>query len=282
MTGTIADEGRRTAKKAKSGARDAQRSPAFRALARAGLVSQAVIYLLVGVLALRVAFDGDGQQADQGGALEELAQQPFGAALVWAVGCGIGALGLWRLAQALVGTAGPEGHTAKSRIPMAGAAVLCAVTSFSVLGFAAGEQDSGSSDEQSRDLTAQAMEWPAGRWLVGLAGLVVIGVGVWMGIRAVRRKWREELRPGVPMWGRRLLDVLGTGGELARGLVFATAGFFVCRAAIVFDPDEAVGLDNALRSLASAPAGPWVLTATAAGLACYGAFALAMARWQRI
>ncbi|NJP67187.1 DUF1206 domain-containing protein [Streptomyces spiramenti] len=282
MTGTIADESRRTARKAKDGAREVKRSPAFRALARAGLVSQAVIYLLVGVVALRVAFDGDRQQADQGGALEELAQQPFGAALVWAVGCGIAALALWRLAEALVGTAGPDGHTAKSRVPMAGAALLCAVTSFSVLAFAAGQQGSGSSDEQSRDMTARAMEWPAGRWLVGIAGLVVVGVGVWMGVRAIRRKWREELRPGVPRWGRRLLDVLGVGGELARGVVFATAGFFVCRAALVFDPDEAVGLDNALRSLAAAPAGPWVLTATAVGLMLFGGFALAMARWQRI
>ncbi|WP_103501689.1 MULTISPECIES: DUF1206 domain-containing protein [unclassified Streptomyces] len=281
MSGTLTG-GRAGAEKAKETAHDAARSKPFRLLARAGLASQAVIYFLVGVVAVRVAFEGDGQQADQGGALEELASQPFGAALVWAVGCGVAALALWRLAEAVFGTSGPEGRSAKKRIPAAGGAALCAMTSYTVLAFAAGQQGSGSSDEQSRDMTARAMEWPAGPWLVGAAGVAVLGTGLWIAGRALMRKFREDLRPGTPRTARRAIDVLGVAGGLARGLVFATAGVFVVRAALEYDPDEAKGLDDALRTLAETPAGPWLLVAVAVGLALFGLFALAMSRWQRV
>ncbi|MCE7079626.1 DUF1206 domain-containing protein [Streptomyces sp. ST2-7A] len=254
----------------------------FRGLARAGLVAQGVIHGLVGVLALQIAFGSRGEQADQQGALQELVAQPFGSLLVWLVGCGMAALALWRLTEAIVGVTGPDGEKVGKRLGAAAGCVTCAVISFSALSFAGGERSGESSDERSRDMTARALELPGGPWWVGIVGVGVIAVGGWFVVRAVGTKHRKRLRPDMSRGARRLVDVLAVGGGTARGLVFATVGFFVIRAAARFDPDEAKGLDNALRSLTEAPAGPWILTAVALGLTLFGGFAIAMARWQRM
>ncbi len=81
---------------------------------------------------------------------------------------------------------------------------------------------------------------------------------------------------------RRLVDITGVVGGVARGLVFATAGVFAVRAAIEYEPDKAKGLDDTLRSLADTPLGPWLLVLVAAGLVLFGLFSFAMARWRRV
>jgi hypothetical protein len=250
------------------------------AAARWGLVAYGVIYLLIGLLALRTAFGDPERQADSGGALRELAQQPFGRVLVWAVGIGLAGLALWRLSEALLGAARPDGHTPKERLRSAARCAVLAVLSASAIAFAAGSADGGSSDRQSQDLTSRVFELPVGRWLAGALGLAVVGIGVWSVVRALRHEFRRELGP-VPARLRRAVDALGVAGGVSRGLVFAVAGGFVVLAAVRYDPDEAKGLDDSLRALAATPAGPWLLAAVAVGLVLYGLFLFALARWHK-
>ncbi|WP_435844348.1 DUF1206 domain-containing protein, partial [Streptomyces globisporus] len=64
-------------------ARRAANSNAMEAAGRAGFVARGVIYVLVGLLALRIAFPGgDAKQADRGGAVAEIAEKPFGTVLL--------------------------------------------------------------------------------------------------------------------------------------------------------------------------------------------------------
>ncbi|MEU1309280.1 DUF1206 domain-containing protein [Streptomyces cinnamoneus] len=142
------------------------------AAARAGLTARGVIYFLVGVLALRVALTGGGEQADRGGAVEELADKPLGGVLVWAVGIGLVGMALWRLSEAVFGAAGPDGGKARERLFSAVRFVFYCVVAGTVLAFAAGERESGagSTDEQSRDVTTRMLGWPGGQWLPAAAG----------------------------------------------------------------------------------------------------------------
>ncbi|MTE21723.1 DUF1206 domain-containing protein [Streptomyces sp. TRM43335] len=270
----------RTSVSARRGARRAANSSAAGTAARWGLVAYGVVHLLIGLLALRVALGDPERQADSGGALRELARQPFGQALVWAVGVGLAALALWRLSEAFLGAARPGGRRPKERLRSAARSAVLAVLSASAITLAVGSGSGGSTDERSRDLTARVLDLPAGRWLVGAAGLAVIGVGVWSGVRALRHAYREELGP-VSARVRRVVDVLGVTGGVSRGLVFAVAGGFVVQAAVRYDPDEAKGLDDSLRALASTPAGPWLLAAVAVGLALYGLLLFALAHRHR-
>ncbi|MFH8976937.1 DUF1206 domain-containing protein [Streptomyces sp. NPDC017890] len=251
--------------------------------ARAGLTARGVIYLLVGILALQIAFGTGDRQADRGGALAELSDKPFGAVLLWALGLGLVGMALWRLSEALFGVTGKDGHTARKRLPAAARCVFYGFVAYSVLAFAAGSGGSGSSDRQSRDVTARVMEMPAGRWLVGLAGAAIAVAGVVIGVQAVRRSYHKKLKLGaLSPWARRLTDITGVGGGAARGVVFAAAGAFAVRAAVDYEPDKAKGLDDTLRSFAGTPLGPWLLVCVAAGLVLFGVFSFALARWRRV
>lgn len=281
-TWTVARAGR-------SGARRAANSSVAEGAARAGLAARGVIYLLVGVLALRIAFGDGRRQADRGGALAELAERPLGSVLLWALGIGLAGMALWRLSEALFGAVGPDGRKPKKRLASAARCVFYVCVAYSVLAFAAnpgggaGGGGGGASDRQSRDVTARVLEVPAGQWAVGAAGAAIVVAGVVIAVQALRRSYHRKLKPGeLAPWARRLVDVTGVGGGVARGLVFAAAGAFAVRAAVDYRPQEAKGLDDTLRSFADTPLGPWLLACVAAGLVLFGVFSFALARWRRV
>lgn len=257
--------------------------------ARAGLTARGTIYLLVGALALQIAFGGSSEQADRQGALAEIAEKPLGSVMLWALGIGLVGMALWRLSEAAFGAAGPDGGKVTKRLASAARFVFYSFVAYSVLAFAAGEESGGggsgggSGDEQSRDVTARVLELPGGQWLMGAAGVGVIVAGVWIGVRALMRSYHKHLRLGeMSRRTRRAVDVTGVAGGVARGLVFAVAGVFALRAAIEYEPDRAKGLDDTLRSFADAPAGSALLACVAAGLVLFGLFSFAMARWRRV
>ncbi|WUH78510.1 DUF1206 domain-containing protein [Streptomyces sp. NBC_00435] len=267
---------------ASRGARTASRGGRGRKVtARCGLVARGVLYVLIGILAVQVAFGDGGEEADRQGALQELSGKPFGGVLVWAVGIGIVGMALWRLSEALFGAAGPEGGKPVKRLSSAGRTVFYAVVAFSVLTFPAGGGRSG--DEQSRDATAKALELPAGQWLVGAAGLGIAVAGVVIAVQAARRTFRKHLAMGgVSARWRKAVDFLGVSGGLARGAVATAAGGFVVYAALRYDPTRAKGMDDTLRSFTTTGAGPWLLVAVAVGLVLFGLFSWAMARWREV
>ncbi|MFI6947265.1 DUF1206 domain-containing protein [Streptomyces sp. NPDC050422] len=282
-----------TARKSQGKARRAGNSSAVEAGGRAGFVARGVIYFLVGVLALRIAFGdggsggGGGKQADRGGALAEIAQKPFGSVLLWVLGIALVGMALWRLSEAAFGAAGPDGRKATKRLASAGRAVFYGFVSYSVLMFAAGDRGSGSGsgsgDTRSKDVTAQVLGMSGGRWLVGAAGAVVAGAGLWIAGRAALRKYHKHLRLGeMSPAARRAVDVTGVFGGVSRGLVFAVAGGFAVAAAVKVRSGEAKGMDDTLRAFSATPAGPWLLALIAVGLAAFGLFSCANARWRRI
>ncbi|MEU5275423.1 DUF1206 domain-containing protein [Streptomyces asoensis] len=262
----------------------AARGSVAKGAAKAGFAARGVIYLLVGLLALQIAFGDSGHEADRRGALAEIAEKPFGSVLLWALGIGLVGMALWRLSEAVFGGVGADGRSAKKRLAALGRCAFYSFVAYSVLAFAAGSGDGGgSSDEQSRDVTARVLELPGGRWIVGAAGVGIAVAGLWIGVRAVMRKYHKHLRLGeMSPRVRRLVDVTGVGGGAARGLVFAAAGVFAVRAAVEYQPDEAKGFDDTLRSFAGTPAGPGLLACVAAGLVLFGLFSFAMARWRKV
>ena len=127
------------------------------------------------------------------------------------------------------------------------------------------------------------LSWPAGTWLVGVAGAIVIGVGLWNAYRGLSRKFEDKWETGgaseaARTWGSRA----GVAGHLARGLVFALIGVFAIKAAVDYNPKDAIGLDGALQKLAHQAYGPWLLGLTAAGLVCYGLYCLVDARYRDV
>ncbi len=271
-----------TTRRAHQKAERAADSKAVDRAARAGFVARGIIYLLIGVIAIRLAFHpGNGKQADRSGALAEIAEKPFGLFLLWALGIATAGMALWRLSEAAFGASGTDGDKAGKRLISLGRAVFYGFVAYSVLSFAMGSGGGGSSDKKSKDVTATALGWPGGRWIVAVAGAVVVGIGVGLVIRAVLRKFRKHLRTGeMSRRTEHVVDALGIAGNTARGVLFGAAGVFALVAAYQFEPKKAKGMDDTLRSFTETPAGPWLLVVVAIGLLGYGAFSMASARYR--
>ncbi|MET9217438.1 DUF1206 domain-containing protein [Streptomyces sp. NPDC088197] len=267
-------------------ARRAADSKAVAVAGRAGFAARGVIYILVGALAVRIAFsDAGGQQADRGGALAEIAHKPFGDVLLWLLGIALAGMALWRLSEAAFGQAGPDGDKPTKRAMAAGRCVFYAFVSYSVLAYAAGEKSSGSgsTDKRTDDVTAKVLDWPGGQWIVAVAGVAVFCVGVWIAVRALMRKFHKHLKMGqMSRRQRQAVDFLGMFGGTARGVLFATAGGFAVAAAVKHQAGKSKGMDDTLRSFADTPVGPWLLVLIAVGLIAFGLFSWANARWREV
>jgi hypothetical protein len=249
-------------------------------LAVFGLATRAFTYLVIGWLAFQIALGHHTHQANQRGALAEVAQNTLGLVLLWIVGFGFGAYALWRLVQAVVGTPA-DGKKAGPRLKAAVRGVVYASLCVSTFTFIAGTSRQGQAEKQS-SLTARVMRHDYGRWLVGAAGVVVVIVGAAMIVNAFKKKFEKELRVGeMSPTTRRVVLRIGMVGKIARGIVFAVAGVLVIDAAVTFDPKESRGLDGALRTLAEQPYGPWILGALAVGLVAFGIYGFAAARWVK-
>lgn len=247
-------------------------------LARLGLVCRAVLYLLIGILALRIAVGSGGEEADKGGAIKTVANQPFGTGLLWLMVIGLTALAAWQLWNAALGTA-----KALERFESAARALVYAIVVVSLLSLLLRGSSGESGDEQSQDVTRYLLDLPGGVLLVaaGGAGLVLLG-GYWI-YQGFTRRFLAELRTEqIPGRVRPVVEKLGLVGYLCRGVIAGLAGFFVMRAALTYDPEQAKGIDATLRSVADAPAGGWLLAAVALGLMLFAGYCLCEARWHRI
>lgn len=264
----------------KAAARSAEKE-SLTAAGRAGFVARGVVYVLIGALALRIAVGSGGEQADRQGALAQVAEQPFGEAMLWALVVGFGGMALWRGSRAVL-KRGPR-RKAASRALDGGRAAFYAFVCWATASYAAGGSQGSSGNEESKDWTATTLDLPYGRFLVGAGGCLLIGIGVVLAARAMMRKFLRQLDLGsLKGRTRKVVTVLGVTGGVARGAVFAAAGIFILTAAVRYDPDEAKGVDATLRSFAHTPVGPWLLAAVAAGLILFGVFSFASARWRKL
>jgi hypothetical protein len=256
-------------------------SQAFESLSRAGFVARAVVYAIIGILALKLAIGHGGKLTNQQGALHTVAHQPFGKLLLTLVAIGLGGYSLWRLVRAAIGH-GPEGSdTGFDRLAALASGIaygaMCVLAIEILLG--AG----GGSSASPKKAAAGVFAWPAGTWIVGIAGCVMIGVAAYQGYRGITKKFLddskvEEMGPRMKEW----ISRLGTVGHLARMVVFGLVGIFLIRAALDFNASKAVGLDGALAKIVHRSYGPVLLGIVAAGLIAFALYSLSDARYRKI
>jgi hypothetical protein len=251
-------------------------------LARAGLVAKGVSFGIVGALAIKLAMGDGGRATSREGALHAMAGETFGTVVLTLLAVGFAAYALWRFVEAWAAP-GEDAKKFAKRLGSVGRGLIYAALAFSAAKLVAGAGGSGSQDERARETASTLLSWPAGTWLVGAAGAVVVGVGLWNLYRGLFRKFEERWRtgetgPAARKWGGRA----GVVGHVARAIVFGLIGIFVIRAALEYDPKEAIGLDGALQKLAGAAYGPYLLGVTAAGLVAYGLYCLVDARYRDV
>ncbi|RBY91021.1 DUF1206 domain-containing protein [Blastococcus sp. TF02A-30] len=255
-------------------------------LARVGLIAYGVVHLLLAWLALQLAWGGGDQQADQSGAMATLAESPLGKPLLWIVAVGLIALAVWQALEVVRWRSGwsASGKQRTRALRRSGKAVVKAAVyaALAVLAirFATGSSSSGSSSQQQQDTAAGVFGWPAGRWLVGAAGLVLVGVGAYHVYKGVTKRFLKEIDLGeAPRPAVRLVTRLGQVGYPGKGVALGVVGGLLVYAAVTFDPAKATGLDGAMHTILDAPFGQWLLTLVALGIAAFGAYLFVRARY---
>lgn len=262
---------------AKGAARTAQRSDAFRRVARAGFVVIGLVHIIIGAIAVSIA-SGGGGDADQDGAMEQIRSTPVGGLVLGMIAVALIALAVWQVASGLL-TGGKETRKWGMRIKLIGIAGAYLVIAGLALIFAFGGHVE--SEDTSRALSAVVLSAPGGIVALILLGLTVAGVGIGFIVIGFTRGFEKTMdvptgpsRPGV--------IALGVAGYIAKGIAIAVTGALFVVAAWTQDPQKAAGLDAALRSLVDLPLGRAILWLVGVGLAIYGVFSMVRARFARM
>ncbi|MGJ3405290.1 DUF1206 domain-containing protein [Glutamicibacter sp. Je.9.36] len=254
--------------------RHVAKHPWFERAARLGYVANGVLHATVGILAAFVAAGGKAE-ADQGGAMGALAEQPFGMVLLWI--CAIGALllGLWSLAQAFL----PENEL-KGRLKSAAISVSFLAVGFTFGRFAVGiPSDSG---KTATSFSGEMMKTGLGRGLLIALGLGLLAMAGYYIYKGATRKFLKDLSGSGNTEVSRAIRYSGMLGYPAKGVVLGAVGLLFIVATVQRDPEEASGIDGALKAIQDQPFGPVVLVAIGAGLVCYAVYLVFRARYDRM
>ncbi|RGA06610.1 DUF1206 domain-containing protein [Microbispora triticiradicis] len=264
-----------TGRRLEGAARRAADHPALEKLAKVGFAARGVLYAIIGLVALQIAFGGGGE-ADKSSALQIVRDSPLGDPLLWIMAVGLAALVIWQVSEAVWGR--PE---ARERVEAVSRAVVYAALVYSMVALLTRNKGASSSDSQSEDATKALFDLPAGQFLVGLMALGVIALGVYWIYEGWTEKFMRDMHVTEPRT-RGVVVKLGKAGYIARGVIALAAGALIGQAALTYDPDKAAGIDDALKALADTPAGPWLLVVVAIGLVLFAVYCFAEARWHRV
>jgi uncharacterized membrane protein YidH (DUF202 family) len=287
----IPDTGRNVSARARMAPQSArakaqQGSGWYAVLARTGLVAKGFSYGIVGFLAAKLALGDGGKATSRQGALQTIAQQSYGKVLLILLAGGFAAYAIWRFVQAF---AEREPADAKStlkkwgkRAGYVGRGLIYAGLTFSTVKILLGSGQQ-SQNQKAHKTTALVLSWPTGTWIVGAFGAAIIGAGIWNLYRGITGDFEDRWRAGeishtARTWGRRI----GMLGHLARAVVFSLIGIFVIKAAVDYNPRDAIGIDGALQKVAHASYGPYLLGLTAGGLVCYALYCFVDARYRDV
>ncbi|PYQ22554.1 MAG: hypothetical protein DMF81_11745 [Acidobacteria bacterium] len=258
-------------------------APWIERLARLGFLARGLVYVLIGVLAIRVAFGLGRRYADAGGVLRVLLAEPFGRVLLVVVAAGLLGFAAWQAAAAIfdLERQGARFSGWLARVGYAVSAFVHLALGVDALRLVVATRP-GRSIDPVHYWTVRALSAPHGTWLVAMVGA---GVTV-AGLDQLRQAWIADVVSGLALdrAGRsmaRWAVGLGRVGVAARAVVLLVIGGFLIHAAQKGDAHPVGGLARALRAL-DRSYGPWLLAAVALGFAAYGLFQIFSARYRVI
>lgn len=251
-------------------------------VARVGILSRAVNYLALTVLVALILVGRGNHETDRRGAVEALASQGFGRAVLVVLCVGFVAYIAWQLLRAVARRSDQSPlMNAARRLAALGLAVTYGAFLVSTVSILIGSQTS-SPQKNQQTLTARLLSENGGRVIVALAGAAVICVGIGLIVFAVMRRFETPLATEHMSKGmRRVAATLGVAGQSGRALVLAIIGGFVISAALSKNASQSKGLDASLHTLAGQRFGAIMLLIVALGFLSFGLYSLVDARYRK-
>ncbi|HYC85992.1 MAG TPA: DUF1206 domain-containing protein [Chryseosolibacter sp.] len=252
----------------------------FERFLRFGLISKGVVYCLVGVLAFMAAYDFQTKEPSKAKAMAFVYDQPLGTLLIALITLGMFGYVTLRFFQAFADI-DAKGDSTKGLLSrggylMSGLIYLgLAVYAINLL-----VEGRGGENETREFIVSKVLAHRWGAWLVGMAGVLIIGNGIYQAYRGVTGTFmkkimviREDLE--------RVFRKAGVIGYLSRGVVLIIIGYLVLHAALTLNPNDAGGTEGAFHFI-KYTFGSVLMSIIAVGLIGYGLFNFVRAKFQRI
>ena len=260
----------------------AKKKPAllFRQLARFGCIATALVYAIIGVVALlsllRIRHGG----ADEASILRLLEDIPFGKVIIAIIFCGMLAYIIWRIYEAIEDpyAYGRKWKGLTTRIITAFSAVSDALIAWpaieSLIGVSTALKDG--EPVAQRQMFSELLERPGGVWLVGLIGTVTSITAIVQFIYVFKEGYEERIdfKRLRPLTGK-LIHIASYAGHVARGTILGIMGFFMLKAAFTLNGRYVVNTDKAFDFIGD-EISHIVFALIAVGTICYGLFMMAM------
>lgn len=250
-------------------------------IAQFGFIAKGTVYLLLGLLALLITLhtgNNSGEDADKTGVFRMVKDNFGGTWLLFLLGLGLVSYSAWRMVEAYqhISSKGKK-RWQGLRYFFSGIVYLSvAVSAFRV----ALQSGQGGGDNQ-QDLASELLAKPFGQWLLGVAALIIAGVGVYQIYYALSEKYKKHVQKlNLHNNASRLLLGSGKLGYSARGIVWLIIAFLSIKAAINARSKDAGDTSRAVEVLQSASYGSYLLAALALGLMAYGIFNFIRARYE--
>lgn len=251
--------------------------------AKAGLIAKGIVYCLIGILAFMAAFQlggQAGQTTDKEGVFNFVYQQTGGKIILGIIACGLVCYTIWRLVQAFADTENKgkstKGFALRARYAFSGVVYASlALYAFKKLFTSASSSGSGNGGWVST-----LLEKPFGQWMVGIAAVVIIGVGIYQIYYGLSEKYHDHVDKAGVAANKSYLLISGKIGYVARGLVWLIIGWMIMKAALSANAAEAGDTSKALGFLQDSSYGSYLLGAAGLGLCCYGIFNFVRARYE--
>lgn len=262
------------------------RHPYIKTLSQFGFYTKGFLFIVIGILAIMVAIgERGGQLADPTGALSRIAQASYGKVILIIFIAGAFGHGAWNVLRGVadVDNAGTNFQGISKRIIAVSVGLFyffLAWTAWSIVITANVAVENGT---LQKTFTAIILTLPFGAIIVAAIGLAVIGAGINECYSGITGKFQENFKQyKLEGNSRNVITVLGFLSFLTRALIFGLMGWFFISAAIASNPNEAIGIDGALRTLAQSYYGQILLFVAATGLICHGVLSLYEAKYRRI
>ncbi|WP_116082184.1 DUF1206 domain-containing protein [Tropicimonas sp. IMCC34011] len=257
---------------------------------RAGYSGRGLIYTVVGGYSAYAIWRGGNAQGTSE-ALAQLETTTWGGIVLALIAIGMICYAAWRVVDCIwdledYGSDG-KGMIARTGMIVTGVIHLAfAFVAISLLftggtgGGSGGDSGSGSGSGGGSSIVewvGKIMEAPAGRWIVGIGGVIVIGAGLYYLVKAWKEKYREHLMANKFTTN---YNWLLKAGVAAQGVVVTVIGGLLVNAAISANPSEAGGMEAAFGWLSQQAYGRVLVTALALGLLCFAFFCFVNAAYR--
>lgn len=249
------------------------KSEKFNWLVRVGYFSRAILYSVLGLIALTSA-----QQIAQGtnGIFQAIENYPAGTIILWIMVIGLTAYALFRFCSPLfdIENNGSDKKGWAKRIGHAGSGIGHLALAYSAYKFAS--SDSGGSGGSAQEAASGILSVDFGGTALGVLGIIFFIVAVFQVKKGISGEFMHRISgqaPSATRW-------LGGAGFLARAVVYAVIGWSLFKAGFLSASAEQVKtLGDAVASLAGEG---FIFTLTAIGLLLFGIFSLILARYRII